>query len=754
MAGRSSRVQARRYKHNQARKRQEATLRNMQINANYYKVLEGAGRPPTSGRYSGRGMAPRSGQTGWGYDGYVKSTSRSGETWGQNWFYQYRKGVPNVTIGRRTYGPGLVDAKVYYTGEDDWKRKINAAYWSSKGQQEAISQKQKQMSGWKAFDESTVGSSRGMGGSRLGTSSSVVSVGGGYASGSAVAGNVTGNVGQIAARIESEGLVLGTDSSGKGVYVRKSQTESSKAVKKGTTQYGSGFSTGFESTPDKSFAVDAQGKKYTSWDELKQQGRQNKIKQSKEKGGSLHKATEFISAYEREFGIGASTVTASQTDDYFDKKERELATRKEALLASTPADMWGDDGKLLPRGQINTTLAAVKKVELSSIADKEIGIGIARARFQTSEQRLARAQEINASAIEQQIAKKEIAKYLPEGSNYLNPEQYSTKLEQYKSQERNIRGTVGSAYRELLYGEDIRLDTTALQRDASGLKQVDQYQFRNVSQQEQMFAIDDRKDNQGRQIVYDAKQLEGIKKSRQRGQIQYELPDGKQSIDPALQRGRVRKVYYRTKQAMPEYREAIKTKRAELESLRQRKEISTEQYQSYLKQIEDKTQYSVDVYNKSGGGKIHFDDSFGTELRQFGTKRKQLHLDIAIAETEIDALEKNVKATDEELERLKKMKTKMGGDGMAGGGGRMVNPARIKIAQAKRGYGSAIMSQGERAARRSTGVSGGNRRQRRQMRFEARGLVVGEQGGKRPNKNKFAFDVLRSLERERKRLIG
>ena len=623
MAGRSSRVQARRSKHNQARKREEATLRNMKINANFYKVLEGAGRPPTSGRYSGRGMAPRSGQTGWGYDGYVKSTYRGGETWGQNWFYQYRKGVPNVTIGRRTYGPGLVDAKVYYTGEDDWKRKINAAYWSSKGQQEAISQKQKQMSGWKAFDESTVGSSRGMGGSRLGTSSSVVSVGGGYASGSAVAGNVTGNVGQIAARIESEGLVLGTDSSGKGVYVRKSQTESSKAVKKGTTQYGSGFSTGFESTPDKSFAVDAQGKKYTSWDELKQQGRQNKIKQSKEKGGSLHKATEFISAYEREFGIGASTVTAKQTDAFFDKKEKDLAYRKGELQdASSVLSMWTtgklggkhDYDSLTPEQQRQAE--TIRKTELSSIADKEIGLGIARARFQTSEQRLARAKEINASAIEQQIAKKEIAKYLPEGSNYLNPEQYSTKLEQYKSQERNIRGTVGSAYRELLYGEDIRLETSGLQRTQWGtgsLEQVDKYQFRNVSQQEQMFAIDDRKDNQGRQIVYDAKQLEGIKKSRQRGQIQYELPDGEQSIDPALQRGRVRKVYYRTKQAMPEYREAIKTKRAELESLRQRKEISTEQYQSYLKKIEDKTQYSVDVYNKTGGGKNHLDDSCGKE---------------------------------------------------------------------------------------------------------------------------------------------
>ena len=251
MAGRSSRVQARRYKHNQARKRQEATLRNMQINANYYKVLEGAGRPPTSGRYSGRGMAPRGGQTGWGYDGYVTSRSRSGETWGQKWFYQYRKGVPDVTIGRRTYGPGLVDAKVYYAGEEDWQRKINAAYWSSKGQQEAISQKQKQMSGWKAFDESTVGSSRGMGGSRLGTSSSVVSVGGGYASGSQVEKSKKGAGTVLGEYLAGDNYVIGEDSSGEKVYVKKGGTEAAKAVKKGTTQYGSGFSTGWEAEQKK-----------------------------------------------------------------------------------------------------------------------------------------------------------------------------------------------------------------------------------------------------------------------------------------------------------------------------------------------------------------------------------------------------------------------------------------------------------------------------------------------------------------------
>ena len=304
------------------------------------------------------------------------------------------------------------------------------------------------------------------------------------------------------------------------------------------------------------------------------------------------------------------------------------------------------------------------------------------------------------------------------------------------------------------YGEDIRLDTSALVRDEkTGKLSKSGVRKDNVSQQEQLYRIDDRRDASGNPIVYDRKQLEGMRKSRQRGQTQYVIPDMPETRDPRLQRSRFRKIVRYTRQELPRYREEYKTRESELQQLRIQEKASTKQYQAYLQQIQTKTQESVDVYRKTGGSTIKFDDAFGSELRQFGTKRKQLQLDIAVAETEVDALKKNIEATDAELERLKKLKTKMGGENV-GGGGRMVNPARIKIAQAKRGYGSAIMSQGERSARRRSGLSGGGRKARRQARLAASGLVVGETEGRRPDKNKFAFDVLRSLERERRRILG
>ena len=366
----------------------------------------------------------------------------------------------------------------------------------------------------------------------------------------------------------------------------------------------------------------------------------------------------------------------------------------------------------------------------------------------TGAQQKARAEEINVSTIEQQKVKAELEQYMGKGSNYLNPEQYSQKLKKYQDEETHVRGLVGSSYRELLYGEDIRLDTDRL----TGKKT-----FRNLTEQEQMFQTEDmigRKDRFGKDIMVDAKQLEGIKKSRQRGQIQYDIPDTTPTRDPSLQRSRFRKIIRRTEGNIPLLKEEISSRETSLATLREQEKSSDVQYRAYLTQIQTKTQASVDAYRTSGGSNLAFDDSFGSELRQFGTKRKQLQLDIAVEDTELDALKKNLQATEKELERLKKLKIKMGGDAPSGGGGRPVNPARIKLLQAKRGYGCAIMSKGERSARARAGatVRTGSRQERRKARLEARGLVVGE--GRQPDSNKFAFDVLRSLQRERRRIIG
>jgi len=721
MAGRSSRVQARAWKHNQARRRQEETLRNLEINANLYRVLEGAGSPPNFGRVGSRGWAPRGGSSGWGYTTRLVSRDRSGERWAAVPFYQYQKGVPNVTIGRRTYGPGRVDARIEWKGSDDWKRKINAAYWAGQGMQDDIAKQKARMAGWKAFDPSTVGSSRGMGGSRLGTSSSVVSVGGGYASASAVVGP------------GGQGSGIGTDSKGRPVAVDMSKTEVAKATATGVAKYGSGFATGFESTPDKSFAVDAQGVQM-SWDELKTKGKRT----PKTKVGKM--AEGFISDFEAA-GLADGSVDPETMHKYFD-------TEIAGLQAQLDSGYITEGGKQEDGSWSPLTYRAIARADAQSLKDQISAKQLARASFMTSAEQKARAEEINASTIEQQKVKAELEKYMGKGASYLNPEQYSQKLKKYQDEETHVRGLVGSSYRELLYGEDIRLDTDRL---------TGKQTFRNVSQPEQMFQTEDmvgRKDRFGKDIMVDAKQLEGIKKSRQLGQIQYDIPDTTPTRDPALQRSRFRKIVRRTEGNIPLLREEISAREASLTTLREQEKASDVQYRAYLTQIQKKTQASVDAYRTSGGSNLAFDDSFGSELRQFGTKRKQLQLDIAVEDTELDALKKNLQATEKELERLKKLKIKMGSDAPSGGGGRPVNPARIKLLQAKRGYGSAIMSRGERSARARAGAPArtGSRQERRKARFEARGLVVGE--GKKPDSNKFAFDVLRSLQRERRRIIG
>ena len=79
-------------------------------------------------------------------------------------------------------------------------------------------------------------------------------------------------------------------------------------------------------------------------------------------------------------------------------------------------------------------------------------------------------------------------------------------------------------------------------------------------------------------IVYDRKQLEGMKKARQRGQTQYVIPNMPETRDPRLQRSRFRKIVRYTKQELPRYREEYKTREAELQQLRIQEKASTKQY--------------------------------------------------------------------------------------------------------------------------------------------------------------------------------
>ena len=820
MAGRSSRVQARAYKHNQARKKQEQVLKNLEVNANLYRVLEGAGRPPTSGRYSGRGQSPRGGSSGWGFDGYVISRDRSGERWGQRWFYQYQKGVPNVTIGRRTYGPGRVDAKIYYEGEDDWKRKINAAYWAGQGMQDSIQKQKEKMAGWKPFDPSTVGSSRNMGGSKLGSSSTVVSVGGGYARKDAVVAKATTNVkafegkslDQITAvledtkfkgtnvlkfdtgessqtfdkatqkRIESGELTVGKDSSGNLVAVKTSSTEASKAGVTGQREYGEGFSDGFKGEKRKlqelglgSYVTDSKGNKLT-WNQLQFLGSTERQKDEERKTGSVSESwDELQKKYLQDFDTDETDyrkatygLTGADEQDYirevftpglssrsfygsaeygqkfYDNSikdaENEISSidsQLKQLEKASPATI----AAMNAQQQMDTVVAL--KAKKSKLKDQIKGWEDAKRNFTTSSQELAVAEKYNVGATRgskiEKEAKERLVPFLGKGASYLNQEEYASRIQELDRQSRDVETHLESSYRNLLRGHDIRLEED---------RKTGQLTFRDVSPQEKLYQVE------GIDRPLSEKELQRLIKARQTGVISYEIPTGKESIDPALRRSRVRKVYYKTKEKLPEYKAEIVERESELKGLREQRLVSNKKYEKYLQDIQTKTDVAVKQYVQSGNTKINFDDSFGRELYEFGKKRTTESLQLETAETELDALKKNVAATEEELERLKEMKTKMGGDGMVGGGGRMVNPARIRIAQAKRGYGSAIMSQGERSARRRSGLSGGGGRNvRRQKRLEARGLVVSEQG-RRPDRNKFAFDVLRSLEKERRRIIG
>ena len=225
---------------------------------------------------------------------------------------------------------------------------------------------------------------------------------------------------------------------------------------------------------------------------------------------------EFISDFEAAgLDVPDGSVDPETMHKYFD-------TEIAGLQAQLDSGYVTEGGKQKDGSWSPLIYKAIASADAQSLKDQISAKQLARASFMTGAQQKARAEEINASTIEQQKVKEELEQYMGRGSNYLNPEQYSQKLKSYQDEETHVRGLVGSSYRELLYGEDIRLDTSALVRDEkTGKLSKSGVRKDNVSQQEQLYRIDDRRDASGNPIVYDRKQLEGMRKSRQRGQTQY-----------------------------------------------------------------------------------------------------------------------------------------------------------------------------------------------------------------------------------------
>ena len=129
MVTRGGQIGARRNRYNKRQALRRGAAKAAEQDAKLYDILRNAGTPPNFGRVGSRGWGPRGGSTGWGYTTRLVSRSRSGERWAAVPFYQYQKGTDMVVIGRRGYGPGVVDARIEWKGQEDWTRKINAAYW-------------------------------------------------------------------------------------------------------------------------------------------------------------------------------------------------------------------------------------------------------------------------------------------------------------------------------------------------------------------------------------------------------------------------------------------------------------------------------------------------------------------------------------------------------------------------------------------------------------------------------------------------
>ncbi len=153
MVTRGGQIGARRNRYNEQQKRREAAAKAAAQNAKFYDILSGAGRPPsrpTGGTSKqGRPIGIRSGSSGWVstqvWTGKHSSDFRPQPIMRTKWEYQYQTGTDMVVIGNRGYGPGIVDARIEWKGEDDWNRKINAAYWGKAALEREAKIKQEQI---------------------------------------------------------------------------------------------------------------------------------------------------------------------------------------------------------------------------------------------------------------------------------------------------------------------------------------------------------------------------------------------------------------------------------------------------------------------------------------------------------------------------------------------------------------------------------------------------------------------------------
>ena len=157
------------------------------------------------------------------------------------------------------------------------------------------------------------------------------------------------------------------------------------------------------------------------------------------------------------------------------------------------------------------------------------------------------------------------------------------------------------------------------------------------------------------------------------------------------------RLYHRTKKEVPTIKIGIESLQTEVDALRVDKKELDVTYRDYRSQIQDKQEQVRETYRTEG--RVDFDQGFADEISKFAKKRQAAKLALNIKEQKLDKLKKNLTATEEELESLRKQKQDWQ-PSTEGGGGKIVNPARFAKYQMLAGYSTtSAMSPGERSAR-------------------------------------------------------
>ena len=211
------------------------------------------------------------------------------------------------------------------------------------------------------------------------------------------------------------------------------------------------------------------------------------------------------------------------------------------------------------------------------------------------------------------------------------------------------------------------------------------------------------------------------------------------------------RLYYSTRKEIPKVKVSIDALQGEVDALRVEKKALDTTHSDYRKQISAKQQGIREKYITTGT--VPIDEPFIEELSEFAGKRNAARLALNIKEQKLDKLKKNLAATEEELENLKKQKS----DWLPttdGGGGRIVNPARFAKLQMLAGYSTtSAMSSGERSARaqvRQRQVARSSRKPKQKIRMIGQYRRTKKEGW---DDTFSSFDTLAGLKKERVKLF-